>query len=95
MLGGTRQAAASIGELPLVVIIDGDRLPEHRDRLDARRPGEIGILQQLIVTGQRRQVMAVRIAMALGVHALGIRGIHDAVGCFIGNIVIQSVERLP
>ena len=95
MLGGARQTAAGIGELPLVVIIDRDRLPEHRDRLNAGRPGEIGILQELIVTGQRCQVMAVRIAVALGVHALGIPGIHHAVGGFIGNIVIQGVERLP
>ena len=95
MLGGAGQTAAGIGELPLVVIIDRDRLPEDRDRLDAGRPGEIGILQELVVTGQRCQVMAVRIAVALGVHALGIPGIHHAVGGFIGNIVIQGVERLP
>ena len=98
MLGGARQAAAGIGELPLVVIIDRDRLPKDRDRLDAGRPGEIGILQELIITGQRCQVVAVSIAVALGEHALGIRGIHDAVGgaaaCFIRNIVIHGVERL-
>ena len=77
-------AAGDIGrrrrELPLVLIIDLQRLAEHRHILGRGLPSEVRVFEQFVIPFQSGQVVTVGIAVALREHPLGICRIDIAVG---------------
>ena len=86
------------GELALVLVVDLHRLAEHRHILRRGLPSEVGVGEQLVITLERGEIVAVGVAMALGEHALGVGGIHHAIlgaaaGFFL-DVVIGGVEHL-
>ena len=98
LLGGARDVRGGRGKFPLVEIIHGHRLAQHELILAARRPREGRIAQEALVTLQRREVVPVGVAVALGEHPLGVGGIEDPVGRrragFLPDVIVHRIERL-
>ena len=86
-------------ELTLILEVNRHRLTQHRHRLGARGPGEVGIVQQTIIAGQCRQEVAVGIAVTLREHPLRIglvdHAVSRAAAGFLLDIVVRRVKRLP
>ena len=93
LLSGARDRRRRRGKLALVLIIDLDRRAQNADRFTARPPGEIGIHQQRVIVHQGGEIMAIGIAVALGIHHGGIGGADRAIAVLIGNVVVQGIDH--
>ena len=96
LLGGGGEAAGGGGEFAFVLEVDGDGLAEDGDGFGARGPGEVGIREESVVTGEGGEVVSVGIAVALGEHALGVGLVDGAIGGgaagFFFDVIIGGVD---
>ena len=90
--------AGGSGKFALVHIIHRHRLTKHGHRLGARIPVKIRIGQQLIITGERGEIMPIGVTVALREHALSIGRIDHTIGStaagLLLDVVIHGVDRL-
>ena len=86
------------GKFALVLVVHRHRLPQDRDRLRTRHPGEGVVCDQLVVDLERRQVVPVGVAVALGKHLLRIGCVDHTVGggtLLLLHVVIDRIDRFP
>ena len=88
-----REAHGRRRKLALVEVIHRHRLAQHRHRFRPRHPREVGIGQQAVIAREGREIMAIGVAMALGIRERGIGRIDHPVAIRVFDIVIQGVNR--
>ena len=91
LAGAAGDGSRGRGEFPLVLVVNLDRLAQHRDVLGRGGPCEIRMFQQFVIPFEGGQIVAIGIAMTLRKHILGIGRIDHAVGGATARLLLDVV----
>ena len=94
LLAGSRQSRCCCCKFALIHIVDLHRFAQHCHCLSSRRPGEIGIRNQLIIPLQGSEVVSVCISMTLRIHTRRIRRINVSIQVLPLVLLYVVVERI-